>query len=882
MSQGNPFDQFDSTPNNVPRYGAPAKPDKPDAPKTTYRTLTPEEAATRGLDPAGAYQVSSEGKVDVVQAPATAAKGKGPTVEALKESTRAMLLGAGINLETGEDPILPLIAGSTSGKLQTLGAEAYGAVTGDATDGMEKIGRLKTVVNDMVLALSGGSLGAQISNTDRDFMAARLGDIGNPDLPASQRAASWDQVKKRFANILGVEMPGAPDDKSAPEGKKLVAYRREQDGSLVPIYADTGGTPPDGGTPPPADGGPDGGFSLFGATPDQMWEGAKQGVSSMVGGIGDLAGIAADPLNAGINAVAGTNLSTNLGQDLPAMMGLPKNQNALADAAVRFGTGAMTGSMAARGASMLPQLPGAVQGAVNMLGKNPVTDTVAGAAAGAGSQLGQQSGVPGGEIAGGLIGGLSGYGGANALARFATPKVATGAAQAAARQGVDMLPADAGGTATKIITSGAKASPLSAGPIRSAARNNIDQLDGAVRRVTGDVPTTDKAGAAVVKAAERYAKKTSAAGEQIYTRAYEAAGNVKTIKPRATVAAIDAQIARIQQNPTDEAKGLVKELTELRQRIEGGVSIQGLRDARTTLSSGVYDGKLRSNSAQGMYKKILGNVADDIDAGLRSAGKDKAASLFRRADAYWTGRVEHIDQVLQPIIGKEGAKGGEQVIESLESMARGKLGGNARLSRLLAEMTTKEAQGVQATIVNRLGRATAGAQDAAGETFSPTTFLTNWNKMTPQAKASLFSNKDTRRNLDDIALIAENMKATQQMSNFSNTAMAVGGGGQSAGAVAVGMVVHPIAAAAILSGQLLTGKLLASPGFARWLAKAPRTENPAALRKYTEQLGVLAGREAAIAGDARALQQHLQQSLGQSPSRAAAEEKPDTGQEPPQ
>lgn len=76
--QQNPYDQFD---NAGPVYGAPAKPDVPsgyqsvagglapipggpaDKPDTTWRIMTPEEAAAQRLNPNANYKISSSGEV---------------------------------------------------------------------------------------------------------------------------------------------------------------------------------------------------------------------------------------------------------------------------------------------------------------------------------------------------------------------------------------------------------------------------------------------------------------------------------------------------------------------------------------------------------------------------------------------------------------------------------------------------------------------------------------------------------------------------------------------------------------------------------------------------------------------------------------------------
>lgn len=610
--------------------------------------------------------------------------------------------------------------------------------------------------------------------------------------------------------------------------------------------------------------------------PNSLGQAFYAGVGDVAEGAGDFLGLVGNPLNAGINAIAGTNLSTDLGQTFRQATGAPEG-DPLASAINRGGVSALSGAGLAGAAR--PIATGVGRTVTNALAQEPIRQGIAGATAGASSELARQAGAnPLLQAAAGIAGGVGGFAGAGGVQNALMPRQASQAAQAFQRQGVNMLPADAGGTATKILTSGAKASPLSAGPIRSAARTAVAQTEAAVNRQTSNLGgplTTDKAGEAVRKAAQDYTAKSTARGNRLYKSAYKAAGGVRAIKPLKTIAAIDEQIARLRQNPDPGAQSTVKDLQAFKKNLEGGVAIQGLRDARTNLSQGVYDGKLRSGTDKGMWKKILGNIAGDIDAGLRSAGRPQAAELFKRADKFWSERVEQIDEVLQPIIGAN--KGGEQILESVEAMARGKAGGNARLSRLLAEMPDEYANNVRATIVDRIGKATAGQQNAAGDAFSPGTFLTNWNKLTPQGKASLFADTKLRRNLDDIAMIADNMKATESFSNFSNTAMAVAGGGQSAGAILIATLMHPVLAGGVAGTQYVTGRMLASPKFANWLAKVPA--NPQALPAYTKRLDAIAAAEPIIANDIASVKQFL--ANAPSSSRAAASQGQDVGEERP-
>lgn len=710
---------------------------------------------------------------------------------------------------------------------------------------------------------TGGALG-NVTERELDLLTS---SVANLDTAQSQQQffSNLAEAKKVYLEMLGRIDPKAPAEYATRKGIRwndkgealLVSVDGEDKRKEVdPLGIRGGGNPPDGGG--------NGGLSW-----DTIGLGLAQGTGDLVEGVGDIAGIVVNPINTAVGRLAGyENYTADFGTSLREAMGLPDNPNQITSAINKGGVGALTGSLVGRGAAALAN-PGAARNALAQFGATPARDMLAGGGAGLGSEIARQNDLGiGGQIAGALIGGLSGYRAGNALAGLTAPRTIAPIAQAAARQNVDLLPADVGGRGTRIMTSTARSSPFSGEAVEAAASRTQEQIGAAAGRVArsqGAGATTDVAGQGVRSAAERYTKETSARGSRMYDRAYEAAKGVK-IKPVQTLAAIDDQLARLGENPSPDAASVARTLQSLRSNIADGVSVRGLRDARTSLSSGVYDGKLRSGPESAMYKQILGNIADDIDNGLRSVGKDGAAKMFRQADDFWKGRVEHIDEVLQPILGN--GKSGEEIITALESMGRGQRGGSARLSRLLANMSPEEAGNTRAVIIDRLGRATAGTQNAEGDVFSSSTFLTNWNKMTPQAKASIFNDKTLRSNLNDIARLAEGTKASQSLNNTSNSGTVAIGSAMGAGAVA-----SPVKTILAAGAQAVTGKLLASPGFARVLARTSKMPEAAAKRSIGDQLKVLATREPAIAADARALQEQLRQAFATSPSaRVAAEE----------
>jgi len=208
----NEFERVDAPINNagplvVP--GAPPKPEKPEKPTETFRDATTQEKIDARVDPNMAYQINEVTKeLKVVGGQPTAAPAgtlDPKTVEGRKLIARGILSSVGVDPTGGVDPVSEMIRKSTSGGLQKFGAELVGDITGEPTPGMVEIGRLRAIASDMTLQMSGGSLGAGMSNTDRDFINDRMGDVANPDKTAGERLAAWGEVKKRLLSVAELQ-----------------------------------------------------------------------------------------------------------------------------------------------------------------------------------------------------------------------------------------------------------------------------------------------------------------------------------------------------------------------------------------------------------------------------------------------------------------------------------------------------------------------------------------------------------------------------------------------------------------------------------------------------------------------------------------------------
>jgi hypothetical protein len=171
---------------------------------------------------------------------------------------------------------------------------------------------------------------------------------------------------------------------------------------------------------------------------------------------------------------------------------------------------------------------------------------------------------------------------------------------------------------------------------------------------------------------------------------------------------------------------------------------------------------------------------------------------------------------------------------------------------------------VRATVINRLGKALPGMQNAEGDAFNPSTFLTNWNKLDPAAKDALFGAKgqtnQLRRALDSFANTTGTIRNSTLYKNPSGTAAAAGHGfgllallGE-AGAALSG---HPkvlAASAGAIAGNNILARALTNPKVVSWLAssaKLPTSALPNAINQLSKM--------GKIDPDARDLSAALQQ-----------------------
>lgn len=267
-----------------------------------------------------------------------------------------------------------------------------------------------------------------------------------------------------------------------------------------------------------------------------------------------------------------------------------------------------------------------------------------------------------------------------------------------------------------------------------------------------------------------------------------------------------------------------------------------VKQLRTEVGTELSNNPLVSDVPRSQWKQLYGGLSEDMRAAAAAAGPE-ATQAFNRANVYTQrglGRMEDL-QSLANRPTPESAYGA--VGSSLKS-------GSTVYDRLRGALTPDARKQVVATVIDELGTATPGQQNAAGDVWSPRTFLTNYNKIDDNARSSLFKRIPGGETMkDDLAKIAKTTEmlsdSSKIWSNPSGTSQALvarGALGTIGAGVLGGLFYAPlIAPAATAAGGLLAAnqvsqRLLLNPKFVNWLAKAPSVKTQDEATAYSLRL----------------------------------------------
>ena len=372
--------------------------------------------------------------------------------------------------------------------------------------------------------------------------------------------------------------------------------------------------------------------------------------------------------------------------------------------------------------------------------------------------------------------------------------------------------------------------PGSAGPIARKAINQAEQIGAKVSSIADDLssdPSAMGAGQSIttgIRGTGGFVEKFKVNQNALYAELDNYVPKATPVNVAKTKAALQALNADIPNAPNiskwfknSKIVGIEGALTK--DTPEGTLPYEAVQKLRTLVGNELADNTIMSDVPRSKWKAFYAAISDDIGGAV--SGDPKAQTAWQKANNYTRAgmrRLEAIDNVVsraEPervfLAATSGTKDGATTIRNVMKM--------------LPDAARKD---VAATVLKRMGQATAGNQNEVGSKFSMQTFLTNWAKLDPSAKGVLFARIGPKynRDIEAISRAAANIRdGSKVFQNPSGTEQATAQAAV-AGSVAAAVVTGNVSLLATIGsgvlGANLTARLMVNPNFVGWLAQSTK------------------------------------------------------------
>lgn len=452
------------------------------------------------------------------------------------------------------------------------------------------------------------------------------------------------------------------------------------------------------------------------------------------------------------------------------------------------------------------------------------------------------------------------------------------------------LPALAQNRVVSTLANVLRDAPLASGPMERGVATTLGQTERAVQRVAGgygEAMTPADAGRTLTQGVERFARGDGVPSAltpdeiiRLPTRAtsfrdkagalFDRVASLFTDADRTPMTATRAALERLtNQFPNAPALGQILEnrlFPQIARAIGGGEEVlPGLRTMPAELTVPELmrlrsrvgamlgnGGALRDDIPIADLKSLYRAITEDVGAAAQARGPE-AARAFERANGYYAAGMNRIENALSAInnLTNEGAFARTAAMGG--SNARGSIDGLRAIRRSIPD---DEWGDVAAAWIRNAGRPTAGATDTlAAAQFSPATFITNYARLTPEARDVLFSGPNggaLRQSFDALVRVVNAQRNVERMANTSRTGPFV-----QLMATLTGAATAPYSTGAALGTGWAIAQAMTKPRFVRWLAAAGDLRSPSELPAHVAQLRALGQMEP----QARALYSAIADSL---------------------
>ena len=443
------------------------------------------------------------------------------------------------------------------------------------------------------------------------------------------------------------------------------------------------------------------------------------------------------------------------------------------------------------------------------------------------------------------------------------------ALQEAADVGVDLSVASASQSPTaKIVENTLKEIPVAAGIQRKAAERSVRQSAEATRRIAsrfGQATEITEGGDALRKGAEGFKTRFLSKADDLFNN--KLGGFFKGDEQVNMSNALGALTGAEKRFDTAE---LAKEFVdpkllrwgEIIQKNGGVLPWKDVRAFRSEVGKLLTKPAILNDIDRAQLEGLYAALSKDLEAAA-ALKSPQALEAFKRANKFYRGGVDRIQNALGRILKSDTSD--EAAFEVINALSRrGPRANVSKLSAIRRSLKPDEWDEVASTVISQIGKPTPGAANVVDDVnFSVSTFITNFEKLTPDAKKILFSGGGQRAELagelDKLVNTVGRLKETERLANTSGTArhlitFLLGG---------VAML-EPTSAAGGVAVASGAAKLMTSPKFIRWLNGVPKSGGAPALLKHANKLRVLAREQAGLAPVVNQYLDQIQQQLGEA------------------
>lgn len=368
----------------------------------------------------------------------------------------------------------------------------------------------------------------------------------------------------------------------------------------------------------------------------------------------------------------------------------------------------------------------------------------------------------------GLVAGTVLGAGGQMLANRLAPTAANSVARQADNIGIQVPQFMEGGRASQQVASKIGAVPFMGDDVNAAVMRTRDQAQQAAENISNTVAPNILAREAGETASGAMQTWADAGARTVQDRAYGAVDRAM----QGVTAPLMATSRAAQQLVAEGFEAASPLHTQAVQAVEeainrpNGLAFEGLSRLRSHVGR-LIDNDIDPNNrvARAGLQRIYGALTDDMQTAIATNGGRAGQNAWERANAIARQVAERRD-VVAKIVGAQGDKAGEGIVDKLVTLASTKSSADAaRLQQARRVMGAEAWRGIAGNAIVRLGR------NQSNE-FSADIFLKNYRQLSHEGRQLLFNSTgdaNLQPQLDALAAVSQRLQQFSRLGNPSGT-----------------------------------------------------------------------------------------------------------------